>query len=89
MMMQTMNVARRIGVARAAVAMVVGLLGLTLGGCASSNTALLDCLKTAGVAGELRSAPEAADLFPKLLDVALLSTALPDAISRFVKHGLA
>ncbi len=42
MMMHTMSVARRIGVARAAVAMVVGLLGLTLGGCSSSNTALLE-----------------------------------------------
>ena len=42
MMMQTMIVARRIGVARGAVAMVVGLMGLLLGGCAGSNTALLE-----------------------------------------------
>ncbi len=45
MMMQTLNGARRFGRARMAVfAMLglIGLMGLTLGGCASSNTALLE-----------------------------------------------
>jgi chemotaxis protein MotB len=42
MMMQTMNVARRFGRARAVVVAVIGLLGLTLGGCSSSNNALLE-----------------------------------------------
>jgi chemotaxis protein MotB len=42
MMMQSMNVARRIGRARMVVVAVIGLLGLTLGGCSSSNTALLE-----------------------------------------------
>lgn len=42
MMMQTLNVARRFGRARMAVVAVIGLMGLTLGGCSSSNSALLD-----------------------------------------------
>jgi chemotaxis protein MotB len=42
MMMHSMNVARRIGSVRTALALVIGLLGLTLGGCAGSNTALLE-----------------------------------------------
>jgi chemotaxis protein MotB len=42
MMMRTLNVARRFGRARIAALAVLGLIGLTLGGCASSNTALLE-----------------------------------------------
>lgn len=42
MMMQTLNVASRFRRARMAALAVLGLIGLTLGGCSSSNTALLE-----------------------------------------------
>lgn len=42
MMMHTMDGARRIGRAKMAVMAALGLLGVTLGGCGNSNTALLE-----------------------------------------------